>query len=116
MKRFATRSTLVAFVFLCIAGAAIAQSQANKTVEGKVIGDDNTPLNGAIVYLQDSKTNGIRSFISTADGSYRFGQVSTDIDYQLWAQYKNVKSGTKTISSFDSRKQINVELKIKTNK
>jgi hypothetical protein len=113
MKRFAVRSALAAFFLLSIAGAAIAQNQANKTVEGKVLGGDNAPLSGAIVYLQDSKTSGIRSFISTADGSYRFGQVSSDIDYQIWAQYKNAKSGTKTISSFDSRKQVNIELKIK---
>jgi hypothetical protein len=111
MKRFAVRSAVAAFFLLSI--AAIAQNQANKTVEGKVIGSDNSPLSGAIVYLQDSKTNGIRSFISTADGSYRFGQVSSDIDYQIWAQYKNAKSNTKTISSFDSRKQVNIELKIK---
>lgn len=113
MKRFAVRFSLAAFFLLFLAGAAIAQSQANKTVEGKVIDGNNAPLSGAIVYLQDSKTNGIRSFISTADGSYRFGQVSSDVDYQIWAQYKSAKSGTKTISSFDSRKQINIELKIK---
>ena len=67
-----------------------------------------------IVYLQDNKTNSIRSFISTDDGSYRFGQLSPDTDYQVWARYKNEKSETKPISSYDSRKQVTIDLHFKT--
>ena len=73
-------------------------------------------LSGAIIYLQDSKANAIRSFIATQDGSYRFGQISPDIDYTVWAKYNEVKSPTKTISSFDSRKNVTIDLHIKTNK
>jgi len=108
---------LASFVSLFIAlvsGAALAQSNASKTLQGKVLGNGETPLSGAIVYLQDNKTNSIRSFISTKDGSYRFGQLATDTDYKVWAQYKNAKSASRTISSYDSRKLVTIDLQIKT--
>lgn len=110
----AVRSSLIVLLAALIAGAALAQRNATKTLQGKVLGSDDAPLSGAIVYLQDGKTNDIRSFISTDDGSYRFGQLANDTDYQVWAQYKNTKSPTKSISSYDSRKQVFIDLHIKT--
>jgi hypothetical protein len=97
-----------------VTGLAIGQHVTTKTLQGKVLGTDDTALSGAIVYLQDSKTNGIRSFISTSDGSYRFGQLSPDTDYTVWAKYKNEKSPTKPVSSYDSRMQVTIDLHIKT--
>jgi hypothetical protein len=68
------------------------------------------------VYLQDSRDNTIRTFIAIQDGSYRFGQLSPDTDYTVWAKYKDAKSPTKTISAYDSRKQLTIDLHIKTDK
>ncbi len=116
MKRWKCRSSLAAVLILYAAGAAFAQSVKYKTLEGKVFGNGEAVLSGAIIYLQDSQANTIRSFISTQDGSYRFGQISPDIDYTVWAKYKEVKSPTKTISSYDSRRNITIDLHIKTNK
>jgi hypothetical protein len=110
------RSGLAIVLLMLTASTAVAQSRAMKVLEGKVLGNGEVPLENAIVYLQSSKDTSIRSFIATSDGSYRFGQISPDIDYQVWAQYKNVKSATKPISSFDSRKNVTIDLKIKTDK
>jgi hypothetical protein len=110
------RLGMAAVLLLLASSAALAQSTKQKTLDGKVLGNGDVPLPNAIVYLQDSKTNSIRSFITIDDGSYRFGQLSSDIDYQVWAKYKDVKSATKPISSFDSRRQVTIDLKIKTNK
>ena|ERR1700739_1534160 len=115
MRKSAVRSVLALLVLtLATAGLALGQSSVTRTLSGKVYGSDETPLSGAIVYLQDSKTNGIRSFFSTNDGSYRFGPLSPDADYQVWARYKNAKSSTKTISSYDTRTNIVVDLHVKT--
>jgi hypothetical protein len=117
MKKVIGASALaVLMALLFAAGVAGAQARAMKVLEGKVLGSGDTPLPGAIVYLQSSKDNSIRSFIATADGSYRFGQISPDIDYQAWAQYKNDKSGSKTVSSFDSRKVVTIDFHLKTDK
>lgn len=115
MKRLAVRSALAALVLmLATAGPAVAQSTAMRTLSGKVYGSGDVPLSGAIVYLQDSRTNGIRSFFSTSDGSYRFGPLSSDADYKVWAKYKNGKSATRTVSSYDTRTNIVIDLHIKT--
>ena len=108
--------SVVSAVSLIIAlgtSLAIAQHDTTKTLQGKVLGSSDAPLSGAIVYLQDSKTNSIRTFISTNDGSYRFGQLSPDTDYTVWAKYKSDKSGTKSVSSYDSRTQVTIDLHIK---
>jgi hypothetical protein len=94
---------------------ARAQS-TQKVVEGKVVGSSNQPQSGAIVYLKNTKTTDIKSFISTADGSYRFGQLSPDVDYEIWAEYQGRKSPTKTVSSFDSKKLLDYQLKFDTGK
>lgn len=116
-KTVSLKFSIVSVVSLIIAlgsGLSIAQHITTKTLQGKVLGSSDEPLSGAIVYLQDSKTNSIRTFISTSDGSYRFGQLSPDTDYTVWAKYKNDKSGTKPISSYDSRTQVTIDLHIKT--
>lgn len=114
MKKLAIRSALlIALVLPLLALQAGAQSNS-KTVQGKVLSSKDTPVSGAVVYLQDGKTNSIRSFISTADGSYHFGQLATDTDYQIWARYKNEKSDTRGISSYDSRSKLVINLRIKT--
>ncbi len=111
------RAALLALCFLLVAlvslpRAAVAQGAAMKAVSGKVLGNSG-PLQSAIVYLQDSKSNNIRSFISTADGSYRFGQLSPDVDYTIWAEFKGTKSDTKAISAFNSKKNFIIDLHIK---
>ncbi len=116
MKKFIGASVLALLAVLFATGLAVAQSRAQKVLEGKVLGSGDAPLPSAIVYLQSSKDNTIRTFIATQDGSYRFGQISPDIDYQVWAQYKNVKSGSKTLSSFDSRKLVTIDFHIKSDK
>ncbi len=104
---------------LSIAGAAtpaLAQSQslatAQRVIGGKVVNADGAPQQGAIVYLKNMKTLEVRTYISTADGSYRFGQLGMDADFNLWADLNGRKSKEKTISSFDSKKNFDIDLKI----
>jgi Carboxypeptidase regulatory-like domain len=111
------------WIFLLLAGVAgqpqaIAQSlaQAVRVVQGMAQNAEAQPQQNAVVYLQDQKTLEVRTYITEADGHYRFGQLSSDVDYQLWAEYKGRKSKTRSISSFDSKKQFNFDLKIDTPK
>ena len=115
MKRFKYASAL-AIAFLVLLAAGAAQNVKVKTLDGKVMGNADVPLASAIVYLQDSRDNSIRTFIATEDGSYRFGQLAADLDYTVWAKYKDAKSPTKTISAYDSRRQLTIDLHIKANK
>jgi hypothetical protein len=89
---------------------------AVRVVQGMVQDTDSKPIPNAVVYLQDQKTMSVRTFITEADGNYRFGQLSSDVDYQLWAEFKGHKSKTRSISSFDSKKQFQFDLKIDLSK
>ena len=84
-----------------------------KNLQGKVFDAKDTPISGAIVYLQNSRNNDVKTFISGNDGAYRFAALSADTDYSVWAAYKGKKSPTKSVSSFDTRKQVFIDLHIK---
>lgn len=103
-------------LLMLLAAALPGRAQDNfglKNLQGKVLNGENGPISGAIVYLKNSRNNDIKSFISTSDGSYRFADLAADTDYTVWAAYHGKKSPTKDVSSFDTRKQVYMDLKIK---
>jgi hypothetical protein len=55
----------------------------------------------------------VKTYLSEKDGNYRFAGLSSDTDYTVWAAYHGQKSATKTLSSFDTRKLVYIDLKIK---
>jgi hypothetical protein len=91
---------------------ADAQNFSQRTIQGKVYEGD-AAIAGATVFLKNLKTRNVKSFTSTPDGSFRFAQVGMVDDYEVWAERGPKKSPVKTVSSFDSRKQVEYELKLK---
>lgn len=92
---------------------AEAQNFGQRTIQGKVIGDGDQPTGGATVFLKNLKTRNIKSFTTIPDGSFRFAQVGMIDDYEVWAELGKTKSAVKTVSSFDSRKEVEFDLKLK---
>lgn len=91
---------------------AVAQDQTARVVQGKVEDKAGAPIKGAIVYLKDSHTLAVKSAVTVADGTYRFGQLAQNTDYEIWAALDGKKSSSKNISSFDNRKEFDITLKI----
>jgi hypothetical protein len=97
-----------------LAPAAWAQNVGGlRTVSGTVLNANSDPVAGATVFLKNEKTKAIRSFASTADGHFHFAQVDMSIDFDLWAEKDGKKSATKTVSSWDDRKDFISDLKLK---
>lgn len=96
-----------------LAPASFAQNLGQRAVNGTVVDADSAPVLGATVFLRNSKTKSIRSYTSTKDGRFRFVQVNMSEDYDLWAEKDAKKSAVKTVSSWDTRKELEVELKLK---
>ena len=66
-----------------------------------------------MVYLINSRTHAAKTYIVGQDGTYRFSGLST-VDYEVYAQYNGRKSDTKSVSQFDDRSQVYIDLKIST--
>jgi len=96
-----------------VAPFAEAQNFGQRTLQGKVLDDREAEVGGATVFLKNLKTKNIKSFTSLPDGSFRFAQVGMVDDYEVWAEQGKKKSAVKTISSFDSRKDVEFDLKLK---
>jgi len=87
--------------------------QESRTLVGHVFDRQDAPVVKAIVYLKNTKTLVIKTYITDTDGSYRFPALATNVDYEVYAERQGARSDTKTLSSFDSRRQANITLKIK---
>ena len=88
------------------------KAPAGRLLTGKVLDRQDSPLTGAVVYLSDARSQGVKTYITGPDGTFRFPSLSLNTDYELYAQYKGRKSDTKTVSQFDSRSQVNINLKV----
>jgi hypothetical protein len=99
-----------------VAVHAQERGPVRRTIEGKVHDKNDAPLKGAVVYLKDSRTLAVKSFISDDDGVFHFGQLSQNTDYELYAEFQGKRSKSKNISSFDNKNDFNFTLKIETDK
>ncbi len=83
-----------------------------RTLTGMVSNQHGTPLSDSVVYLTDTRTMGVKTYIVGKDGMYRFPALSPNVDYQVYAQYQSRRSDTKTLSSFDSRPNAVINLRV----
>lgn len=119
MQRFPSmRRLAVALALLLASGVLLAQKskkgeEQTRSVQGTVISVDGAPVSGAEVQLKNTKNLQIRSYVTQKEGTYFFHGLSPDVDYEVKAQVNGVWSPTKTVSSFDSRKDVTLDLKIK---
>ncbi len=109
------KAAIVALV-LTLLPIVMAASHKNepqtKTLTGQVTDKADAPLPGAVVYLQNSRTQAVKTFITGRDGNYRFSALSPNVDYQVYAEYQGHRSDSKTLSSFDSRSNVVLHLKV----
>jgi hypothetical protein len=95
-------------------GGDNSKRDTTRLLTGKVLDGGDNPLPNAIVYLTNTHTRSVKTYIVGPDGTYRFPALQPTIDYEVYAQYNNHKSGTKTVSQFDDRTQVYITLKIET--
>jgi hypothetical protein len=107
---------LVLLVILTTVAALNAKDKekdtAGRMLTGKVLDRHDNPLVDSVVYLANTRTRAVKSYIVGTDGAYHFPDLSPNIDYEVYAQYKGQKSDTKMVSQFDDRKQVNIILRI----
>lgn len=115
-KRF-----LALFAFLALA-AVVATAQDAKgesqlrTVHGVVLDKSENLVSESVVFLKNTRTNVVRSSYTDNTGKYRFSGLDPNADYEVHAEKEGARSSTRTVSSYDSRKDITMNLKIEKKK
>jgi len=83
-----------------------------RLLTGKVIDSSDSPLPNAVVYLTNTRDRSVKTYIVGPEGTYRFPSLQPTIDYEVYAQFDKHRSHTKTVSQFDDRTQVYIDLKI----
>lgn len=103
---------------LLVSAAASAKTKEPQTpgrlLTGRVVDRQENVLPNAVVYVTDTRSRAVKTYIVGPDGTYRFPALSSTVDYEVYAQYNGKSSDTKRISQFDDRKVLSVVLKIDT--
>jgi curli biogenesis system outer membrane secretion channel CsgG len=123
-----TALTVLALALACIAAPAIASAQIinvqkaprhdpiERIAEGKAVDKTGVPIGGAVVYLKNTRSNAVRTYIADNDGHFRFGELAQDTDYELWAESNGVRSKSRQISSFDNESKFYFVFKVNVTK
>ena len=114
------RFAVIALALVFVAAAAFAQNSKHdsqlKTVRGVVIDKSENPVPAGVVFLKNTRTNQVRSYIADNSGNFRFSGLDPNADYELHAEKDGAKSQTRNISSFESRMDIVTNLKLERKK
>lgn len=105
---------LLGLTLLAVPSIAKEREAPGRLLVGKVMDRRDNPLPNAIVYVTDTRTHAVKTYIVGSDGTFRFPALAANVDYDVYAQVNGKASDTKRVSQFDDRKVINVELKIDT--
>jgi hypothetical protein len=98
---------------LCLSAClAAAQAPQLRTVHGVAMDSSENAVDSAVVFLRNTHNNDVRSYITDDQGNYRFSGLDPNIDYEIHSEKDGAKSPIRTISSFDSKKDIVINLKI----
>ena len=113
-----SRSLLAAVLALACAATLPGQNKKEKddptvrNLQGQVVDPEDKPAAGAVVQLKDTRTLQVRSFITQANGEYRFSGLRADTDYEVKADFNGMSSDNRRLSNFDNRKIATVNLKL----
>jgi len=107
---------LMLLLMVFTATALFAQGKGHdselRTVRGTVVDKQETPVDSAVVYLKNVRTQDITTHISDKEGQFRFSGLDLNADYEIHAEHEGWASATRSISNFDNRKEFVLTLKL----
>ena len=113
------RRTLGLVALVALAGTLLFAQDKSKgkeselrTVRGTVVDNSESPVETAVVYLKNARTQDIITHLSDSDGTFRFSGLDLNVDYEIHAEREGWTSSTRSISNFDNRKEFVLTLKL----
>ena len=120
---FQVAAVLFLAILVAIPARAQEESKAQKKAEaqlkvlhGSVIDKSENPVPSSVIYLKNVKSQAVKTYIADESGNYRFSGLDPNVDYEIHAEHDGLTSSTRTVSSFDSRRDIEVTLKLSKKK
>jgi carboxypeptidase family protein len=120
---FQVGALLLLGLLIAIPAHAQDESKAQKKAEaqlkvlhGSVIDKSENPVPSGVVYLKNVKSQAVKTYIADESGNYRFSGLDPNVDYEIHAEHDDMTSSVRTVSSFDSRRDIEVTLKLSKKK
>ena len=83
-----------------------------RTVRGTVVDKAETPVETAVVYLKNVRTQDIITHLSDSEGTFRFSGLDLNVDYEIHAEKEGMASANRSVSNFDTRKEFVLTLKL----
>ena len=115
-------SYTILILLLAVSAARSLNAQSGKgeaqlrTVHGSVVDKNEDPVRSSVVYLVNVKTQAVKTYIADDAANYRFSGLDPNVDYEIHAEHNDLTSATRTISSFDSSRDIEIILKLSRQK
>ncbi len=94
------------------AGKKAEDPNLPRNLAGTVSDQERRAVPGAVVYLKNMRNLAVITYITGDDGSYRFNNLSPDVDYEVRAEHEGLKSPTRSLSSFDTHKEPHIDLRL----
>jgi carboxypeptidase family protein len=123
LRAFRSFSFALLALTVAIPAGSEEQSKEQKRAEaqlrvlhGSVIDRDENPIASSVVYLKNVKSQAVKTYIADDSGNYRFSGLDPNVDYEIHAEHDDLTSPVRTVSSFDSRRDIEVTLKLSRKK
>lgn len=118
MRKLGTPVVCALILVLLATAGPLATAQrggqsGSRVLAGHVFNAHEEPVTKAIVYLKNTKTLTIKTYITDPDGTYHFPSLAPNVDYEVYAEQNGARSDVKTLSGFDNRKLVSINLKIK---
>jgi len=89
-----------------------AKESQLRAVRGTVVDKDEAPVETAVVYLKNVRSQDIITHLSDKDGTFRFSGLDLNVDYEIHAERDGMSSANRSISNFDTRKEFVLTLKL----
>jgi hypothetical protein len=105
------------FAAMPIAAQSDKKSEAElRTIRGIVLDKDENPAPASVVYLLNVKTQAVKTYIADDAGNFRFSGLDPNADYEIHAEHNDVESPVRTVTGFDSRRDVELNLKLSRKK
>ena len=111
--------TLSLLLVLPLAAQTKDQKKAEaqlRTVHGSVVDKSDNAIASSVIYLKNLKSQAVKTYIADDTGHYRFSGLDPNADYEIHAEHGDSTSPTRTVSSYDTRRDIEVTLKLSRKK